>query len=170
MLLLVGALAVIGILLTWFFIPGKPLPKLLDSPNALAQALEYLRSRGLEGGELRIQAKDDNRMTVVVTKHIVASNNIELRGTVTDEAMLDGGCDVVTAALAGRGIAYTEGDLNGKRTLMLRVRGSLAELEVFVQTAMDLGFGKALSSDCVAYFKNVLVVNMSSVTGVSSTK
>ena len=167
MMFLLGTLAVVATLLTWLFIPRKPLPAPFDSPDALAQSLEYLRSRGVEGGELRIQARDDSRMTVVVIKHIVASNNIELRGTVSDEVMLDGGYAAVKAALVARSIAYNEGDLHGRRTLMLRVRGSLTELEVFVQTVMELGFGKAVSSDCVAYFKNVLIWNMASATGVT---
>ena len=169
MVLLLGATAVIAVLLMWFFIPGKPLPKDLDSPDALAQALEYLRNRGIEGGELRIQARDDTRMTVVVIKHIVESNNIELQANVTDEAMRDGAYEAVKAALAARGVAYGEDDRNGRRTLMLRVRGSLAELEVFVQTVMNSGFDKAVSPDCVAYFRNVLVWNMPNVTGVRGT-
>lgn len=170
MLLLLGTAVVVTILLVWFFIPGKPLPKLLDSPDALPQALEHLRSQGLEGGELRVQAKDDSRMIVVIVKHIVASNQIELRGSVTDEAMLDGGYEAVEAALAAGGISYGEGDLNSRRTLTLRMRGSLAELEAFISTAMNLGFGKTVSSDCVAYFRNVLVRNIPSVTGVSGTR
>jgi hypothetical protein len=168
MVLLLGTAAVIAILVTWLFIPGKPLPVPFDSPDALSHMLEHVRRKGLEGGELRIQAKNNDRMAVVVIKRIVASNSIELRGTVSDEAMLYGGYGAVKAALAERGIGYDEGDLNGRRTLMLRVRGSLAELEVFVERAMDLGFGKkSLSSDCVAYFRNVLLRNMPSVTGVS---
>ena len=168
MVLLWGTAALIGIFLTWFFIPGKPSPAPFDSPDALAQLLEYLRFRGLEGGELRIQAKDDDRRTVLVIKHIVALNDIELRGTVSDEAMLDGGYEAVAAALAARGIAYDEGALDGRRSLTLRACENLGDLEVFAQTAMDLGFGKQpSSSDCVAYFKNVLIWNMPSVTGVS---
>ena len=85
MLPLLGSVAIIALVL-WFFLPREPLPKSLnDSPDALAKALEYLCNLGLEGGELRIQARDDNRMTVVVVKHIVALNNIELRATVSDE-------------------------------------------------------------------------------------
>lgn len=68
MVLLLGTAAVIAILVTWFFIPGKPLRAPFDSPDALAKGLEYLRFKGLEGGELRIQAKDDDRRTVVVPK------------------------------------------------------------------------------------------------------
>src|SRR3954471_24085730 len=125
MTVLLATLAVIAIFVVWLFIPRRPLPNPLDSPNALAQSLKYLRDRGLEGAELRIQAKTDTRILVVVTKHIVASNSIELRGTVTDEAMRDGGYEAVEASLAGRGIAYGEGDLNGRRSIVLRVRGSL---------------------------------------------
>lgn len=167
LLLLFGTLGVIA-LVAWFFIPGKPSPKCLDdSPDALAKALEYLRILGLEAGELRIQAKDNDQMMVVINKHIVALNNIELRGTVTDEAMQDGAYEAVEAALAARGILYGKVDLHGRRTLVLRVRESLAELEAFVETAMLSGFGKTVSSDCVAYFRNVLIWNMPSVTGVS---
>lgn len=170
MTVFLGTLAVIAIFVVWLFTPRKPLPKLLDSPDALARSLKYLRDRGLEGAELWIQAKTDIRVLVIVTKHIVASHSIELRGAVTDEAMLDGGYEAVKASLARRGIAYGEGDLNGRRSIVLRVHGSLYELEVFVQTVMDLGFGKTVRSDCEAYFKNVLIWNMPSVTGVGGTK
>lgn len=166
MVVLIGILAVLAILVTWYFIPGRPSQAPFGSPAEFAQALEYLRTRGIEGGELRIQAKDDSRMSIVLVKHIVEPEKIELRGTVTDEAMRAGGYEALQAALAAQGIAaYGEGDLNGRRTLTLRTR-SLAELKVFVQTAMDLGFGKAVIPDCVAYFRNVLISNMPSVTGV----
>src|SRR5690349_18100291 len=115
--LLVATLAVVALVVWWLFKPREPLPNPLDSPDALARALEYLRNRGVEGSQIRIQAKDDHRMAVVVTKHILAPDRIELQGTVAEEAMLDGGFEVVKAALAKRGITHGEGEQNGRRTL-----------------------------------------------------
>lgn len=105
--LLIAAGLVLGVM----FWPGgmKAAPNELGSPAEVTLTLRYLLERGVEGGSVRFQIRNDESRQLVLTKYSKARNDVGLRSHISMICQSDRVVEHLIDELSRRGSASPRG-------------------------------------------------------------
>lgn len=155
---------VIVAFLTWLiYLGGKPGVNELSAPHALAKALSHLFRYGTQGATLSVFSKIEPEKRVIVTKHILALDNVALVVSIAFK-------DATDAArfrddLARRGVQ--EPVQAGVNAVRFDVGRDVGLAHVVTTVALRDVFGLSIERDCTGEFRNVIARNVPKLTGLS---
>jgi hypothetical protein len=166
---LIGILIIVGVILLWRR-GMMPVANDLATPEEVLMRLQYLLDRGIEGGQVRFQVRDDPQRQLLFVKYIRARNDVGFRSFFYDENWPEGYFDRVRGELDHRGIKYDlSSDKTSKRVLEINYLRDLGLAQLVARLVFERGFGVRLDRDCVAVFKDVLISDHPRLTGVDPT-
>lgn len=164
---LVGIIVLIALSVVWWWRRAmKPAPNRIESPDHLANAIDYFLRRGIHGGSVRFQIDDDASRAVVLTKYIVAHGNVGFSGRANCRAESEERIDSFRRDLTARGLNHTVTHAGGAAAVEIECGRDVGLGVMFVVLAFGTLFNTKLAEHCVAYFEGVAISSVPSITGV----
>jgi len=146
----------------------RPAPQELSATEAVPAMLRYLLSNGIDGGELRIQARTQPSTRVVFRKYIRAPGKIGFFGifepSINDTRLDANWCAQLTRASNFAGALTSE----TPNRVQLDLGDDVGRAEEFVTSVFENLLHTSIKRDCVAYFEGVLISNVPRLTGVDT--
>lgn len=165
---MIWILLIVGIVLVAMFWPAgmKAAPNELGSPEEITLTLRHLLERGVEGGSVRFQVRDDESRQLVFTKYIKSRHDVGMRSCIP---MTDGGDQAVgrlTQELSDRNIRFSEREEKRRRCIVIDYGSDLGLAQLVARIMFERVFEVRIERDCVAYYKDVLMTNVPHLTGM----
>ena len=159
-------IVIIGAIL-WVWRAGmRPAPNKIESPDHLASVIQFLVRRGIRGGSVRLQVDDDPSRAVTFTKYIVKRGDVGLVGRCTRGGEPELRFAAIQRDLTERGVPYKCIVQDGQPTLEIDCGRDLGLAVMFTLLVFQDLFDRNISEHCVAYFHDVLISDVPSLTGV----
>lgn len=164
----VGALLLLVIVGVWRWGVGSA-PNELESPDSVPTMLRFLLDRGIDGAHVLFQVRNDSRRQLCFVKYIRTHNDVGFRSHFYEQQEAGHYFVRLRQELSARGIKYTEArSKDGVGCITIDYVRDIGLAHLIVELVFERTFDVRIEKDCVAYFKNVLVSNEPSLTGVDT--
>ena len=167
-ILIVIAIAV----LVWLLWPSAPALNEMPNPAALDRLLRLLVSRGVlranVTGTLTICVRDNPQHCLVFTKTSIPGGNAGFSAAFPRERWTEPYYERFRGELDRRGIPYQEVRTGNVPSLRFELGRDLGGAYVVTKTLFGDVLGVDLHRDCVAFFRNVVLLNTPALTGVDA--